>query len=144
MKDEQDAAIRAVLESARTIAMVGASPDPMRDSHQVMAFLLERGYEVLPVNPTCAGSEILGRHVYASLADLPAPIDMVDIFRRSDRAGDVVDEAIAISASAVWLQLGVIDEAAAERARKAGLQVVMDRCPRIEMPRLGIKGPAER
>lgn len=122
----------------RTIALVGASEKPERDSYRIMAFLLERGYDVTPVNPGRAGREILGRTVVASLSDLPAPPDLVDIFRRSEEAGAVVDEAIAAGAKAVWLQLGVVDEAAAARAREAGLQVVMDRCPKIEIGRLGL------
>jgi predicted CoA-binding protein len=132
---ELDAIIRRVLEQSRTIAMVGASPRPERDSYHVMQFLQQRGYRVIPVNPACAGQEILGETVRASLREA-APVDLVDVFRRSEAAGEVVDEAIAIGARAVWLQLGVIDEAAAARARKAGLDVVMDRCPAIELPRL--------
>jgi predicted CoA-binding protein len=132
---ELDAVIRRVLEQSRTIAMVGASPRPERDSYHVMQFLQQRGYRVIPVNPACAGQEILGETVRASLREA-APVDLVDVFRRSEAAGEVVDEAIAIGARAVWLQLGVIDEAAAARARKAGLDVVMDRCPAIELPRL--------
>jgi predicted CoA-binding protein len=130
-----DAVIRRVLKQTRTIALVGASPRPERDSYHVMQFLQQRGYRVIPVNPACAGQEILGETVRASLREA-APVDLVDVFRRSDAAGEVVDEAIAIGARAVWLQLGVIDEAAAARARKAGLDVVMDRCPAIELPRL--------
>ena len=141
---EVDATIRRVLTSARNIALVGASERPDRDSHHVMHFLQQRGYRVIPVNPASAGREILGETVRASLRDVGLPIDLVDVFRRSEAAGEVVDEAIAIGARAVWLQLGVIDEAAAARARKAGLDVVMDRCPAIEMPRLAIPGPATR
>lgn len=128
--------IRRILGETRTIAMIGASPKPDRPSHRVMKFLLDRGYVVFPVNP--GASEILGRKAYASLADVPQPVDMVDIFRRSEQAGEAVDEAIAIGAKTVWMQLGVIDEAAAGRARAAGLEAVMDRCPAIEMPRLGL------
>jgi hypothetical protein len=141
---EPEASIRRVLADARTIALVGASERPERDSHHVMAFLQQRGYRVIPVNPACAGREILGERVRASLREIGEPVDLVDVFRRSEAAGEVVDEAIAIGARAVWLQLGVIDEAAAARARRAGLDVVMDRCPAIEMPRLAIPGPASR
>jgi predicted CoA-binding protein len=132
--------IRSVLETSRTWAVVGCSPDPGRDSHRIARMLHSRGYRVIPVNPAC--SEIFGVQCYPAMADIPEPVHVVDIFRRSSEAGRHVDEAIAIGADAVWMQLGVIDEAAAERARAAGLQVVMDRCPAIEMPRLGISGPA--
>jgi predicted CoA-binding protein len=131
--------IRSVLEGRRTWAVVGCSPDPGRDSHRIARMLQSRGYEVIPVNPSC--DEVLGVRCYPRLADVPTQVDVVDIFRRSSEAGTHVDEAIAAGASAVWMQLGVIDEAAAERARAAGLDVVMDRCPAIEMPRLGITGP---
>ncbi|MEA2303099.1 MAG: uncharacterized protein QOH43_379 [Solirubrobacteraceae bacterium] len=132
-----DEVIRRVLTTTRTWAVVGCSPDPRRDSHRIARLLLDRGYEVIPVNPA-AGPEVLGRRCYPSLADVPAGagIEVVDVFRRSDRAGVHVDEAIALGAKAIWLQLGVVDEAAAERARAAGLDVVMDRCPAIELPRL--------
>jgi predicted CoA-binding protein len=141
---ELEAVIRRVLAGARTIALVGASERPERDSHHVMQFLQQRGYRVIPVNPACAGRQILGETVRASLREIDEPVDLVDVFRRSEAAGEVVDEAIAIGARAVWLQLGVIDQAAAARARSAGLDVVMDRCPAIEMPRLAIPGPARR
>jgi predicted CoA-binding protein len=139
-----DQVIRSVLERTRTWAVVGCSPDPARDSHRIARMLQSRGYRVIPVNPTC-GDELLSERCYPSLAEAAAeagPIDVVDIFRRSSEAGAHVDEAIAIGAGAVWMQLGVIDAPAAERARAAGLQVVMDRCPAIELPRLGIAGPA--
>jgi predicted CoA-binding protein len=131
--------IRSLLEGRRTWAVVGCSPDPARDSHRIARMLQSRGYEVIPVNPHC--DEVLGVRAYPTLAEVPQEIDVVDIFRRASEAGRHVDEAIAIGAKAVWMQLGVIDEAAAERARAAGLDVVMDRCPAIEMPRLGISGP---
>ena len=130
--------VMRVLENSRLIALAGASPKPERASYRVMAFLLRQGYRVIPVNPVKAGSEILGQRVVASLAEIDEPIDLVDIFRNSDAAGEVVDEAIAVGAGAVWMQLGVIDQAAADRATKAGLDAIMDRCPAIEIPRLGI------
>jgi predicted CoA-binding protein len=132
-------AIRSVLTELGTWAVVGCSPDPRRDSHDVARFLERKGKTVVPVNP--AEGEILGRRAYPDLAAVVADgieIDVVDVFRRSDQAGAHVDEAIAVGAKAVWLQLGVIDHAAAERARASGLIVVMDRCPKIEYPRLGI------
>ena len=134
-----EAAIRFALEQ-RTWAVVGCSPSPSRDGHRIAALLKRRGHRMIPVNPGC--DEVLGERAYARLADIPEPVDVVDVFRRSDAAGAHVDEAIAIGAKAVWLQLGVIDEAAAERARAAGLQVVMDRCPAIEIPRLSGAAPA--
>jgi predicted CoA-binding protein len=132
-----DSEIRDILTSVKTIALVGWSPKPDRPSHRVAAFLKGRGYRVIPVNPGQAGQEALGERVVASLAEA-GPVDMVDIFRRSEEAGAVVDQAIAAGAKVVWMQLDVIDEAAADRARAAGLQVVMDRCPAIEIPRLGL------
>ena len=126
--------VRALLTETRTWAVVGCSPDPHRDSHRIAALLMREGFRVIPVNPHAARS--LGERCYPSLRDLPEPVDVVDIFRRADQAGTHVDEAIAIGARGVWMQLGVIDEAAAERARAAGLRVVMDRCPAIELPRI--------
>jgi uncharacterized protein len=133
-----DDAIRWCLSEPRTWAVVGCSPSPFRDSHGIAALLMREGHRVIPVNPEV--DEVLGQRAYASVHDVPGPIDVVDVFRRSDAAGQHVDEAIAVNARAVWLQLGVIDHSAAERAAAAGLHVVMDRCPRIELPRLGARG----
>lgn len=129
-------AIREVLTDTRTWAVVGCSPDPARDSHRVARLLQRRGFRVIPVNP--AVDEVLGERAYPSLLDIPAEegVEVVDIFRRADQAGRHVDEAIRRGVRAVWLQLGVIDEAAARRALEAGLLVIMDRCPAIELPRL--------
>jgi uncharacterized protein len=129
-----DEDIRFALEQTQTWAVVGCSPDPYRDSHRIAALLQARGFRVIPVNPNA--DEILGERCVANVHDIEEPVDVVDVFRRSSEAGVHVDEAIAIGAKAVWLQLGVIDPAAAERARAAGLRVVMDRCPAIELPRL--------
>ena len=126
--------IRFALEQTRTWAVVGCSPDPGRDSHRIAALLQSRGFHVIPVNP--AADEILGERCFASVHEIGESVDVVDIFRRSSEAGAHVDEAIAIGASTVWMQLGVIDAEAADRARAAGLRVVMDRCPAIEIPRL--------
>ncbi len=132
--------VRALLTQTRTWAVVGCSPDPGRDSHRIAALLKREGFRVFPVNPYVTG-EVLGERCYASLRELPEPVDVVDIFRRADQAGAHVDEAIAIGARGVWMQLGVIDDAAAERARAAGLRVVMDRCPAIELPRIRPPSP---
>jgi len=126
--------IRWALTSTRTWAVVGLSPSAWRDSHRVASLLQRRGFRVLPVNPHC--DEVLGERSYASLRDIEEPVDVVDVFRRSSAAGAHVDEAIEIGARGVWLQLAVIDEAACARAREAGLHVVMDRCPAIELPKL--------
>jgi len=122
------------LHETRTWAVVGCSPDPSRDSHRIAALLQQRGYRVIPVNP--AASEILGERCFSSVHEIGEPVDVVDVFRRSSAAGGHVDEAIAIGARGVWLQLGVIDEEAVGRARAAGMRAVMDRCPAIELPRL--------
>lgn len=132
-----DADLRDILASVRSIALIGWSPKPDRPSHRVAAYLAGRGYQVIPVNPGQAGETALGEVVRASLAEA-GPVDMVEIFRRSEEAGAVVDQAIAHGAKVVWMQLGVIDDAAAARAKAAGLKVVMDRCPAIEIPRLGL------
>jgi uncharacterized protein len=137
----EDALIRKVLTTARTIAVVGWSPKADRPSNRVAAFLAARGYRVIPVNPGQAGETALGQTVRASLAEVvekDGQVDMVDVFRRSEEAGSVVDEAIAIGAKAVWLQLGVTDDAAIARAKAAGLDAVQNRCPAIEIPRLGL------
>ena len=130
--------LRDILTSARTIAIVGASPRRERPSHGVMAYLQRLGYRTIPVNPFATSGTINGETVYASLAEVPEPIDMVDIFRRLEAAGAVVDAAIAIGAKIAWMQLGVRDDAAAVRAEAKGLKVVMNRCPAIEIPRLGL------
>jgi predicted CoA-binding protein len=127
---------KQILEQFTTWAVVGCSPDPRRDSNGVAAFLQSRGKQVVPVNPVACPGQILGEECHPDLASLPGAVDVVDIFRRSEHAGVHVDEAIAIGAKAVWMQLGVVDEAAAARARDAGLLVVMDRCPKIDWPLL--------
>ena len=126
---------REVLEQFTTWAVVGCSPDPLRDSHGVARFLQQKGKRVIPVNPRACPGEILGETCHPDLRSIGEPVEVVDIFRRSEFAGAHVDEAIEIGAKAVWMQLEVIDEDAAERARQAGLLVVMDRCPKIEWPR---------
>ena len=129
-----DDTIRHVLTAYRTWAVVGCSPDPWRDSHMIAKLLQDRGMRVIPVNPVA--EEILGERCYPSLHQVPEPVEVVDIFRRSDQAGVHVDEAIDIGAKAVWMQLGVVDPGAAARAQDAGLAVVMDRCPKLELPKL--------
>ena len=127
-----------LLASTRTIAMIGASDRPDRPSYGVMHFLQGRGYRVLPVNPQITGEHVHGEYVWRELAQIGEPIDIVDIFRRPQAAGDAVDQAIAVGAKAVWLQLGIVNEEAAQRAEAAGLQVVMDRCIKIEIMKLRI------
>ncbi|WP_421991533.1 CoA-binding protein [Roseococcus sp.] len=129
--------IKDLLLTTKRIALVGASNRPDRASHEVMKFLLDRGYDVTPVNPALAGQEIHGRKVVGQLAEA-GPLDLVDVFRRSEDAGGVMDEAVALGARAVWLQLGVVNEPAAEHARAHDVEVVMDRCPVIEWRRLGL------
>ncbi len=133
-----DDGIRTLLTDARTIALVGASDRPDRASYGVMAYLQQRGYRVIPVNPQITGEHLHGEFVFRDLDQIGETIDIVDIFRNSAAAGEVVDAAIAARAKAVWMQLGVVNEAAAARAEAAGLRVVMDRCPKIEIPRLGV------
>ena len=130
-----DAAIAELLTNARTIAMVGASDRPDRPSYGVMKFLQGHGYRVLPVNPQITGEHIHGEFVWRELAQIGEPIDIVDIFRRPEAAGEAVDQAIFAGAKAVWMQLGVVNEEAARRAEEAGLKVVMDRCIKIEVMR---------
>ncbi|MBO6520474.1 MAG: CoA-binding protein [Rhodospirillales bacterium] len=135
-----DDLIRGILKGTRTIAMAGASPNWVRPSNFAMKYLLGKGYKVHPINPGHAGKEIWGRMTYGSLADIPAPIDMLDIFRNSEAAGQLVEEAIALKdekgIKTIWMQLGVINKEAAKRAEDAGLTVIMDRCPKIEYGRL--------
>ena len=133
-----DAEIAELLGSVRTIALVGASDRPDRASYGVMKYLQDHGCRVMPVNPAITGETVHGEFVWRELSEIGEPIDMVDIFRRSEAAGETVDAAIAAGAKAVWMQLGVINEAAAARAEAAGLKVVMDRCPKIEIARLGL------
>ena len=133
-----DAYIRSVLEETKRIAMVGASGNSARPSYLVLKYLIGRGYEVFPVNPGLAGNDILGRRVFARLAEVPPPIDMIDIFRNSDAAGGIVDEALALTPlpKFVWMQLTVRNDGAASRAEARGVRVVMNRCPKIEYGRL--------
>ncbi|MEK9209836.1 CoA-binding protein [Sphingomonas sp. 2378] len=137
LTDDED--IRALLQEARTIALVGASDRPDRPSYGVMKRLQDHGYRVIPVNPQITGEHVHGEFVFRELGQLGDPIDIVDIFRRSDAVGPIVDEAIAVGAKAIWMQLGVVNEEAAARAEAAGLKVVMNRCPAIELPRLGVE-----
>lgn len=138
MAINDEAEIRALLGQPRRIAVVGASPNPARDSNRVLAFLVAQGHDVIAVNPGHAGTAIHGAPVVASLEDITPPAEIVDIFRNSEAALEVVDAAIGHGAKAVWMQLGVVNPDAASRAQAAGLIVVMDRCPKIEIPRLGL------
>ncbi len=131
-----DLYLRRILRETKTIAMVGLSANWNRPSYFAAKYLLDRGYKVMPVNPAARGQEILGQKVYGSLDELPVKADMVDIFRNSEAAGPITDEAIKHGAKVVWMQLGVVNEAAAKRAEGAGLKVVMNRCPKIEHSRL--------
>lgn len=131
-----DAYIRGILRETKVIAVVGASSNWNRPSYFAMKYLQKKGFRVIPVNPKDAGGEILGETIYASLADIPDKVDMVDVFRNSEAAGPIAGEAIAIGAKVLWMQLGVRNDAAAARAEAAGLKVVMNRCPKIEFGRL--------
>ena len=131
-----DLYLRRILRDTKTIAMVGLSANWNRPSYFAAKYLLDRGYKVMPVNPAAKGQEILGQKVYGSLDELPVKADMVDIFRNSEAAGPITDEAIKHGAKVVWMQIGVVNEAAAGRAEDAGLKVVMNRCPKIEHSRL--------
>ena len=141
LRDDEE--IAELLTSARTIAMIGASDRPDRPSYGVMKFLQDQGYRVIPVNPTITGEHVHGEYVWRELSQVGVPIDIVDIFRNSEAAGEAVDQAIEAGAKAVWMQLGVINRDAAERAEAAGLKVVMNRCPKIEIHRLGLPAVGE-
>lgn len=134
----RDEDIARLLTNARTIAVVGASDRPDRPSYRVMKFLQDWGYRIFPVNPQITGEHVLGEFVWRELAEIGVPIDIVDIFRRPEAAAEAVEQAILVGAKAVWMQLGVINHEAAARAEAAGLEVVMDRCPHIEIPRLRV------
>jgi predicted CoA-binding protein len=134
---ETDATIRRLLTTTRRIALVGASMKPWRASHGVMRFLLDHGFDVTPVNPVLTGQMLHGRMIVAGLQDA-VPLEMVDVFRNSSHVGSLVDEAVRLGAASIWMQLGVMDQDAAARARAAGITVVMDRCPVIEDRRLGV------
>ena len=135
----RDADIAELLANARTIALIGASDRPNRPSYGVMKFLQDWGYRVFPVNPQITGEHVLGEFVWRECAQIGVPIDIVDVFRRPEAAIDAVDQAIFIGARAVWMQIGVVNHEAAAKAEAAGLKVVMDRCPKIDIPRLGIR-----
>jgi predicted CoA-binding protein len=141
LTDPQD--IADLLQNARTIALVGASDRPDRASYGVMKFLQDQGYRVIPVNPRITGEHVHGEYIWRELSQIGEPIDIVDIFMRSETIGPIVDDAIAVGAKAVWMQLGVINEEAAAKAEAAGLKVVMDHCPKIEFARLGLE-PVEQ
>lgn len=131
---DSDADLKRLFETVRTIAVVGCSPKPERPGHYVAKYLQNLGYRVIPVNP--GQTEILGEKCYASLRDIPEPVDMVDCFRRAEDIPPIVEDAIAVGAKFVWMQLGIVNEVAAQRAMAAGIEVVMDRCPKIDYPRL--------
>jgi predicted CoA-binding protein len=139
MSEPADDAIRTVLTSVKTIAVVGASDKKDRPVYGVMQFLQRQGYRCIPVNPRLAGETLMGEQVFANLRDIPERVDMVDVFRRSEDVGEITDDAIAIGTKVLWMQLGVVNEAAALRAKEAGLAVIMNRCPAIEIPRLELR-----
>ena len=134
----EDSYVKSILADVKTIAMVGASTNWNRPSYFAMKYLQAKGYRVIPVNPVAAGQDLLGETVRASLDEIEEPVDMVDIFRNAEAAGPITDDAIKIGAKVVWMQFGVINPEAAARAEEAGLRVVMDRCPKVELPRLGL------
>jgi hypothetical protein len=136
MPETSDSQILDILQQVRTIALVGASEKTNRPSHEVMHYLQQQGYRVIPVNPGLAGQQLLGETVYANLESLPVAVDMADLFLAPQRTDAVIDQAIAMNIPVLWLQIGVINHQGAERARQAGLKVVMDRCPKMEIPRL--------
>ncbi len=138
MSTLSDATLRSILQTVKTIAVVGASDKKQRPVYGVMQFLQQRGYRCIPVNPRLAGEQLLGEMVYANRTDITEPVDMVDVFRRSEEVQPIADAAIEIGAKVLWMQLGVVNQAAADHATSAGLKVVMNRCPAIEIPRLGI------
>ena len=137
LTSDQD--IAELLTNARTIAVVGASDRPNRPSYTVMKFLQDWGYRIIPVNPQISGEQVLGEFVWRELAQIGVAIDIVDIFRRPQAAAEAVDQAIFVKARAVWMQIGVVNQGAAAKAEAAGLKVVMDRCPKLEIPRLGVQ-----
>jgi predicted CoA-binding protein len=136
--------LRHILESVKTIALVGASEKTNRPSHEVMEYLQAHGYRIIPVNPRLAGQQVLGETVYADLHALPEPVDMVELFLAPERTDAVIDQAIELEIPVIWMQIGVINEEGAARAEAAGLTVVMNRCPKQEIPRQGIPPVAER
>ncbi|WP_169544890.1 CoA-binding protein [Sneathiella aquimaris] len=134
--DYSEEYIEGILQDVKTIAVVGASDNPVRPSYFVMRYMQRKGYRIIPVNPGKAGSTLLGETIYASLADIPEPVDMVDCFRTADAIPGIVEEAIAINANVLWMQLGITHQDAAQTAEEAGMRVVMNRCPKIEFGRL--------
>ncbi|EPU3933850.1 CoA-binding protein [Morganella morganii] len=134
-----DTFLTGILQQVKTIAVAGASDKPDRPVYHVMEYLLGQGYRVIPVNPKLAGKTLIGQLVYGSLADIPEPVDMVDVFRNADAAPGIAQEAIAINAKVLWLQQGIISSEAKALAKNAGMLFVEDRCPKIEIPRLGLE-----